>query len=153
MELLFRGTKDGMTSEIFHNKCDNKGPTLTLIRNIKGYIFGGYAPISWTSNTSYYINSPDSFLFTLTNIHNTEPTKFPSKNDNKELCHLCNYGPIFGNGRDLAIRGDFKNGEHWSDYPCTFKDILGKGKSIFTGNLDNNKNNFKLNEIEIFKVI
>ena len=45
MELLYRGTKDGMSNDVFRNKCNNKGPTITLIKNDKGYIFGGYASI------------------------------------------------------------------------------------------------------------
>jgi len=30
-ELLFRGTTDGFDSVTFHQKCDNKGPTVTLV--------------------------------------------------------------------------------------------------------------------------
>ena len=48
MELLFRGTRDGMNSRNFHEKYDNKGPTITLLRNDKGNIMGGFSPISWT---------------------------------------------------------------------------------------------------------
>ena len=48
MNLLYRGTRDGMTSFNFHNKCDNKGKTICLFLNDKGNIFGGYASISWT---------------------------------------------------------------------------------------------------------
>ena len=151
MKLIFRGTRDGMTGKIFHNKCDNQGPTITLIRNVKGYICGGYASISWTSEEGYH-SAPDSFLFTLTNIHNIEPTKFPNKKDNKEVYHANNYGPVFGNGNDLGINPDFINGGPWSSFPGTYQDILGKGRSIFTGDLKNNISNFKLNEIEIFKV-
>ena len=36
MELLYRGSRDGTTSNIFHNKCDNKGPTICLYKNEKG---------------------------------------------------------------------------------------------------------------------
>ena len=86
MELIFRGTRDGMTNTAFHNKCDNKGETITLIKNEKGNLFGGYASISWTGNNNYY-SAPESFLFTLSNVYNTEPTKFPSKNDQKEVKH------------------------------------------------------------------
>ena len=43
----------------------------------KGYIFGGYASTDWTSCNDYK-SAPDSFIFTLTNIHGTEPTKFPN---------------------------------------------------------------------------
>ena len=152
MELIFRGTRDGMNGKIFHNKCDNKGATITLIRNINGYICGGFASISWASQNAVDCSAPDSFLFTLTNIYNIKPTKFPSKNGNREVHHNSNYGPVFGYGRDLGISPDFINSGCWSDFPNTYPDLLGKGKSIFTGNLNNNSN-FKLNEIEIFRVI
>ena len=75
MELLFRGSRDGMTSKIFHNKCDNQGPTITLYKNDKNNIFGGYASISWLNNGCYK-DAPDCFLFTLTNIYNTEAKNF-----------------------------------------------------------------------------
>ena len=29
MKLIFRGTRDGMTNIAFHNKCDNKGESIT----------------------------------------------------------------------------------------------------------------------------
>jgi len=77
MELLYSGTRDGSTANIFHNKCDNKGPTLCLYQNDKNNIFGGFASISWTSAQSgIYFSAPESFLFTLTNIHGTKPEKF-----------------------------------------------------------------------------
>ena len=78
MELLYRGTRDGSDSNIFHDKCDNQGPTICLIKNDKGNIFGGYASISWTSDNGSYKSANGSFLFTLTNIHETDPTKYPN---------------------------------------------------------------------------
>lgn len=79
MELIYRGSRDGMNSNSFHNKCDNKGPTYVIIKNGKGNIFGGFASISWQSDGSYQ-NATDCFIFTLTNAYDTEPTKFPSNN-------------------------------------------------------------------------
>ena len=153
MELLFRGTRDGMNNKIFHNKCDNQGPTITLIKNEKGNILGGYASISWTndSNNSFH-SGPDSFLFTLTNIYNTMPTKFSSKNDKNEIKHYSGYGPAFGGGHDLGIYANILKDGGWSNFPCTYQDNLGKGKSIFTGDFNNSNNNFKLKEIEVFKI-
>ena len=139
-----------MTANVFHKKCDNKGETITLIKNEKGNIFGGYASIPWTDDDSYH-SAPESFLFTLTNIHGTDPTKFPSKNDQQEVGHHPSYGPVFGDGNDLGIYLDFKEGG-WSDFPITYQDNLRKGKSIFTGDLNNNPR-FKIKEIEIFKII
>ena len=52
-ELLYRGTRDGSGANIFHNKCDNQGPTICLIKNQKGNIVGGYSSISWKSSGSW----------------------------------------------------------------------------------------------------
>ena len=75
MELLYRGTRDGSTADIFHKKCDNQGPTIVLYKNEKGNIFGGYSFISWT-NLGNCKFAPDSLLFALTNIYGIEPIKF-----------------------------------------------------------------------------
>ena len=76
MKLLYKGTRDGMEGKYFHNKCNNQGPTISLFKNEKGNIFGGYTSIEWTSCNNYK-SASESFIFTLTNIHGTEPTKFP----------------------------------------------------------------------------
>ena len=74
-ELLYRGTRDGDSSEVFHEKCDNKGPTICLYKNNSGNIFGGYSSISWKKDDGT-CSAKDSFIFTLTNIFGIEPTKF-----------------------------------------------------------------------------
>ncbi len=66
MKLLYRGTRDGMTSKDFHDKCDNKGKTICLFLNDKGNIFGGYSSIPWTRDGGEK-KSNDCFIFTLTN--------------------------------------------------------------------------------------
>ena len=153
MELLYRGTKDGPDSSTFHNKCDDKGPTICLYKNYKDNIFGGYSSVSWGSGIfSHGVSAPESFLFTLTNIYNTEPMKFESKNDKNEILYNATRGPSFGNGADLGINTNFKNDGGYSYFPNTYIDILGKGKSIFTGKKDNNINKFKVKEIEVFKL-
>ena len=153
-ELLFRGTRDGMTAKDFHRKCDNQGPTLTLIKNDKGHIFGGYASISWMSDEEdKNKNAPKSFLFTLTNIYDIKPTKFPSKNNGNEVYHHKDYGPIFGyNGMDLCIYSNFseKNSPN-VNFPTSFQHVLGKGGIIFTS--DKKSRPFTIKEIEIFKLL
>jgi len=145
MKLLYRGTRDGMEANTFHNKCNNQGPTISLFKNDKGFIFGGFSSSDWTSSGSYK-SAPDSFIFSLTNIHGTEPTKFPNSNTSYSIFDSNNFGPTFGN-YDIKI---YKNGSyaHFSSY----KDILGKGNSIFSGDLNNDNINFKLKEIEVFKI-
>jgi hypothetical protein len=71
-KLVFKGTKDGMTANAFHNSANNKGPTVTVIKSKHGKTFGGFVPESWTSRGSY-INSSQTFLFSITN-----KAKYPS---------------------------------------------------------------------------
>jgi hypothetical protein len=151
MELIYRATRDGTTPQKFHEFCDNKGPTIILFKNEKGNVFGGYASISW-SNSGNYKSAPDSFIFTLTNIHNTEPTQFLSKNDNQELKFSTSYGPWFGAGRDIGIDGDFTQKDSYTSFPFSYLDKLGKGRSVFTGDINNNNQYFKIKEIEAFKI-
>ena len=148
--LIYRGTRDGSGTQKFHELCDNKGPTIVLYKNEKGNIFGGFASIPWQSNGEYK-SAPDSFIFTLTNIYNTEPTKFPSTKDGREVYHNSKWGPRFGNGRDIGIDGDFLQRNGYAYFPNTYKDILNKGKSIFTGDSNNDIDYFKIKEIEVFK--
>jgi len=146
MKLLYRGTRDGMEGKYFHSKCNNQGPTISLFKNDKGYIFGGYASTDWTN--SGWKSAPDSFIFTLTNIHGTEPTKFPNSSSGSSIYDSSSYGPTFGGGHDIYTN---KEGSY-AGFPSSYKDILGKGKSIFTGDLNNSNSSFNLKEIEVFKI-
>ena len=147
MELLFRGTRDGMYSKNFHEKCDNKGPTITLLRNDKGNIMGGFSPISWTCEGGYHREN-NCFIFTLSNIYNYEPTKFKSKNNGNEVYHTIDNGPCF---YDIWIRNDFVNNTE-AYFSSKFQDTYGKGNSMFTGNTDNNNRKITLNEVEVYKL-
>ena len=151
MELIYRASRDGFTSNSFHHKCEFQGPTICLYQNDKGYIFGGYASIPWTSNGGT-LKAKNCFIFTLTNIHNTEPTKFPNKENDISLFHHPDYGPCFGNYNDIDIRADFKNNDSYTSFPCNYKDTLGKGKTIFTADFNNEVNQYKLKEVEVFKL-
>ena len=150
MELLYRGSRDGTTSKAFHEKCDHKGPTICLYKNQKEYIFGGFASISWTSDGNTH-EAKNSFIFTLTNIHGTEPTKFTNK-DSSNVNHHSSRGPCFGNYNDIQVYEDYSLSDCCSTFPCNYKDSLGKGKSIFTGDYNNDNNKFKISEIEVFKI-
>lgn len=151
MELIYRGTRDGTTSKIFHEKCDDQGPTICLYKNEKGFIFGGYASISWSTQRNGYVLAPDCFIFTLTNVHETEPMKFKFKGSSDSVYHGITHGAHFGG--DIKIFEDFNNTDSRSQFPDDYEDSLGKGKSIFTGDLNNDNFYFKVKEIEVFKLI
>jgi len=153
MELTHRGSRDGDSSKNFHEKCDNKGPTITLIKNEKGNIFGGFSSVSWTSQGDYK-QAPNSFLFTLTNIYGAKPTKFQLKNNNdsRAIYNNSSYGALFGAGNDLHVKNNFINNNSDIYFPDSYQDNIGKGRSIFTG--DTNKSNgwLKIKEVEVFKL-
>ena len=46
VELLYRASRDGWAASSFHSCCDNKGPTVTVIKS-GNYIFGGYSEGEW----------------------------------------------------------------------------------------------------------
>ena len=152
MELIYRGSRDGMTSNNFHNKCDNKNPTIVLYKNIKDSVFGGFTSLAW-ANSGNYRPDPQAFIFTLVNIHNSEPTKFKIKSENEGVYHSSGYGPTFGSNCVIGISiSDFLNSDAYTDFPCRYADSLGKGRSIFTGDFNNDNTAFRLKEIEVFQL-
>ena len=46
--LLFRASRDGFAAKAFHLRCDNKGPTVIIVKSYQ-LIFGGFTEVSWTS--------------------------------------------------------------------------------------------------------
>ena len=81
-------------------------------------------------------------------MYNIAPTKFPNTNSDYNIYDHSSYGPCFGDGFDIAI--EFPS-SHYTNFPSSYKDVLGKGYSIFKG--DNDNYNFNLKEIEVFKLI
>ena len=89
------------------------------------------------------------------NIYNIEPTKFPFQNkDNYSIYGDTSNGPCFGGGHDIGVdKVDFLNNDSYVNFPYSYKDVLQKGNSIFTGDINKNNKKFKLKEIEVFKIL
>jgi hypothetical protein len=47
--LLWRGSRDGFSARDFHERCDGRANTLTLILDSGGNVFGGFTPLEWES--------------------------------------------------------------------------------------------------------
>jgi BTB/POZ domain-containing protein KCTD9 len=64
--MIYKATRDGFSAFNFHLKCDNRGPTLTLVKSSSNNeIFGGYTSIPWTSSQYRWVRDDKAFLFTL----------------------------------------------------------------------------------------
>ncbi len=53
-KLIYRASEHEYTPESFHEYCDNKGPTLVIIKSSGGWIFGGYTTQMWSGRSIYY---------------------------------------------------------------------------------------------------
>ena len=63
-KLLYRGSRDGTSATVFHNKCNSIKKTLTIIKTTNNYVFGGYTGAAW-SNTVGYVTDSSAYLFVL----------------------------------------------------------------------------------------
>ncbi|XP_028413817.1 protein PML-like [Dendronephthya gigantea] len=103
--LCYRASKDGWSAQDFHRHCDNKGPTVVLVK-ANNFIFGGYTDQNWLGITgNRYCQSTSSFLFSLRNKDNLAPFIANIKQGQERYAIYCSraYGPVFGGGHDLFI--------------------------------------------------
>ena len=96
--LLYSGSVHGFEASKFHSLCDNKGPTLTIIKTTQGHTFGGFTKTSWDSSNSYKHDN-SSFLFSVDKL-----TKYPIIKDyDKAIYCYSSHGVIFGTGHTIRI--------------------------------------------------
>ena len=142
---IFKMSENGTKSEDFHKFCDNKGPTLTIIKTTKNNIFGGFTPFNWNSNEGNICDELNqTFIFSL-----NSKKKFGIKEKNSfAIKNQSDCGPIFGNF-DFGLRDNMKIGKVYATEKSSFLSInnlelIGENK---------NSEPFETEELEIFKVI
>ncbi len=55
-KLIYRSSEHGYSGKSFHEYCDDKKPTLVVIKSSGGWIFGGYTTQSWSGRGIYCYN-------------------------------------------------------------------------------------------------
>ncbi|KAJ5078384.1 pep-cterm sorting domain-containing protein [Anaeramoeba ignava] len=166
MRLGFSGQRDTFSPQIFHDKCDEKGKSLVIIKTCDGYIFGGFTEVGWSKNKEKWITTvgnggfirdEHAFIFSLLNPSNSPAQMFPIKKGKEQFAIFWskNSGPCFGGtfvyGHDLGISGDkfqkcFTNFGHTYQYSEL---LLNKGyqaEEFLAGSY----RNWQIDEIEIF---
>ena len=48
--MIFNARRDGWKAKDFHENCDLKGPTLSLVQVKNGPCIGGFTTAQWSSN-------------------------------------------------------------------------------------------------------
>eukprot|EP00808_Paulinella_micropora_P030341 g9876.t1 len=152
-KLLYKASVDGWSSATFHQKCDNQGPTITIARNNDGFVFGGYAALSWNQNGAYIAdNAKRSFLFSLSDGKGRAPFKCTlEKNQQHALYGGQGYGPTFGGPHDLHLNldGYSQQAKSHSNLGFTYTVPVGMdGQTALAGSF----NTWTLVEVEVYQV-
>ena len=144
LDLLYRASRDGDSTETCHRLCDDKQNILIIIKSETGYIFGGYTKIGFRTvpNFDHKIDNY-SFLFS----YNSDKI-YPVIKNEAVICHLDeSYGLCF-NG-SLSFRGNFMKYRVSS---------INGGKTRFTGfreiyEMNGGESQFIIRELEVFQFI
>jgi hypothetical protein len=148
--LLWRGSRDGFSARDFHGRCAGHAPTLTLIQDTDGNIFGGFTPVEWESRQWSPKADPSlkSFLFTLKNPHNFPARKFELKDEEKDGAIVCDSltGPYFC---DIGVSHNCNANTHsFSELGYSYANDTGlDGWKVLT-----DSENFTVKEIEVFEI-
>ena len=62
--LIYSGSAHGWLIKDFHERCDDKGPTISLFKIKNGDCIGGYTQVPWTSD-GYDRGDSEAMLFNL----------------------------------------------------------------------------------------
>ena len=141
--LIFRMSENGTKAEDFHKYCDNKGPSLVIIKTKTDRIFGGFTPLDWTKKGELSYDEPfQTFIFSI-NLK-----KIFNIKDNESGTIKCdgNYGPVFGNW-DFGLNKDMKVGETYATNKSSF--LSNDNLELTGGNANNEK--FETVELEVYK--
>lgn len=144
--LIYSATQHGFSASSFHQHCDNKGGTITVIRTSQGYIFGGFTEHSWESKDALCTKIGASWIFTLCNPYNIVHQYFPDTGNKIGITCNSAYGPVFG-ASDIAVSSDSNYSTSSIKFPNCYQDTTGRGVNVFAGS-----SIFQTNEVEVFKV-
>lgn len=147
--LLYRASQDGFSSNDFHAKCNGFTNTLTIIRTVDSYVFGGYTTAKWSRKGGY---EHDSHAFIFSYINKSQKPKV-FKCILPQYAIECNSacGPAFGkNDLHIASNSNVNEFSH-SNLGTAYKHPLyeygsNEARTFLAGDFS-----FQTNEIEVLK--
>ena len=118
MTLLYQGSRDGWSAKEFHERCNEKGSTVSLFKMDTGDVIGGFTSAQWKSSGGGFSPCEMACLFSLTNH-----TLFPVFDHTIAISCSDDEGPYFG-FMELSTWG-----EYFNDRIC-YSDTNKRGYSI-----------------------
>ncbi|KAG0081048.1 hypothetical protein BGZ90_010366 [Linnemannia elongata] len=147
LKLLFSSKVSGASFSTLLQKITYQGPTLIVMKDEDGYIFGAYADQDWEQGPKFY-GTDRSFLFT---IRPTFRIYRPSQGVNSNFQYLDSGTKTLPNGIGfggqlryfgLWLASDFQTGQSAAEPLC----------STFQSPRLSKHQNFKLDEMEVWQV-
>ncbi|XP_078363287.1 uncharacterized protein LOC144647355 [Oculina patagonica] len=141
----YHALSNGWEASTFHSLCDDKGPTLAIIR-VNNYIFGGFTSISWRSSDCSYTADSQAFIFSLYNTKGYHPVKLTliSESDAHAVYRCAGSLVRFGGGHDISSTKQNAYTKPYSYFPpdgCALKSEC----TVFAGSYY-----FTPSDIEVF---
>ena len=151
--LVYRATRDGDSSKIFHSKCDFIGPNITLIKSKNGYIFGGFTYKGWKhlfkdikkDEPEYGTDLKDEKAFGFS-INEKKVYKNGKPNEPAIFCNN-NYGPVFKNNFFKIFDEFLKKGGVCGKIEDS--NFVGQEKDY---ELNGGEEKFEIEEMEVFQI-
>ncbi|KAI9349541.1 hypothetical protein BDR26DRAFT_1003965 [Obelidium mucronatum] len=105
LKLIYTASHHNFSNSKFHNTCNHRGPTLTVIKLKTGDIIGGYTDKSWTSDSMFHASTA-AFLFSFPiGEYDQEMRVFSVKSEGYAILGSICEAVYFGH-KDLAVDGN-----------------------------------------------
>jgi hypothetical protein len=157
LELIYRASRDGWADTDFHRMCAGKPSTVSVIRSVGGYIFGGYLQPAWKpraqgglATETEGIAPASAFVFALHTHSGLGPTKIPYTGQRYAAANRDGCCMIFGSGCHILVSSNANaNESSYTDFGGdAYARPAGQGATTFmTG-----AKYFRAAEVEVFQV-
>merc|ERR1712228_717030 len=156
IDLLFRASEYDFDAKMFHDLCDYKGKTISIIQAENGYIFGGYTHFDFEANKLWKYHNhgrPKGFVFLLRSYgddQNDNPRKWSlcemNGNIQSEINSSIEYGPCFVDSIRICDKANLTE-DNQAYIGAMFDDASNEQQQMLSGGV-----NFRVAEYEIFQV-
>ncbi len=154
-DLLYRTTRDGFASSVFHSKCNGKENTVVIIKNNFNYVFGGCTSAKWGNDCSYG-SEPNAYIFTLRRNGILDVNKFMVKDAQTTIFSRSSFGnyasgyhcDILINYNSNTCKGSQTDFGSSYNLPKGYKHKEDKTKCYLAGSY----NGWLTEEIEVYQV-
>ena len=143
--LLYRASEHAYSSREFHQKCDGRGPTVTLAKAANGRFAAAYAGVSWNLAPYFARSNPNGFIAQISGDRGLESlVKYSPTTGRPEIWNHALKGPYFSPGFSISDRCNVNE----DSYSSTRRVVNERGTGI---NLFNAAR-FVVDEFEVYQI-